>query len=183
MSFPGRQLQRCWHLVDAKDQTVGRLASQVAAILRGKHKPTFRPNKDMGDVVVIVNAEKVNFSGNKWKDKIYRWHTGYPGGLKERPAGQMLERNPVQILRKAVLGMLKRNKLRHGYMEPRLKIYTGSDHPHKAQLPTTVEPIPRVPTRLLGNFHFGLKHYAHPSSFKQSVPKASKSQQVMKVEL
>ncbi|EEC45973.1 predicted protein, partial [Phaeodactylum tricornutum CCAP 1055/1] len=137
MSFPGRNLQRCWHLVDAKDQIVGRLASQVAAILRGKHKPTFKLNKDMGDTVVIVNADKVNFTGKKWKDKLYRWHTGYPGGLKERPAQAMLERNPTMILRKAILGMLmgRQKKLIHGFIEPRLKIYAGSSHPHTAQLP------------------------------------------------
>jgi len=158
MSFPGRRLQHCWHLVDADGQTVGRLASQISALLRGKHKPTFLPNKDIGDTVVVVNASKVQFSGNKWQDKLYRWHTGYPGGLKERPAVRMLERNPIQILRKAVVGMLgNRNRLRHGYIEPRLKIYAGPNHPHTAQLGggggSAVEPLPRVPRKLRGDFH------------------------------
>lgn len=166
MSFPGRQLQRCWHLVDAENQTVGRLAGQIASILRGKHKPTFRPNKDMGDVVVVVNAEKVQLTGDKWKKKLYRWHTGYPGGLKERPAERMLERNPTKILRKAILGMIPNNTLRHTYLEPRLKIYAGPDHPHDAQLPQTVKPLPEVPRRRRGDFHFGLhkEYYADPES-------------------
>ena len=166
-------MQRCWHLVDAKGQTVGRLASQVAAILKGKHKPTFRPNKDMGDYVVVINAEKVKFSGDKWKTKLYRWHTGYPGGLKERPAGAMLEKNPTQILRKAILGMLKRNTLRESYMEPRLKIYTGPDHPHTAQLPPDeVQVLPKVPRKQSGKFHFGLYedgNYAAPNSYQEGV--------------
>ena len=178
MSFPGRSLQQCWHLVDARGQTVGRLASQIASVLKGKHKPTFMPNKDMGDTVVVVNAEKVHFTGDKWQKKLYRWHTGYPGGLKERPANRMLERNPTKILRKAVLGMLKRNNLRHGYIEPRLKIYTGPDHPHHAQLPPgKVEPLPRVPTRLNGRFGFGLtgsvvgkgRPVAHPESYQKGM--------------
>jgi len=169
MSFPGRQLQQCWHLVDAKDQTVGRLASQIAAILKGKHKPTFLPNKDMGDTVVVVNAERVQFTGNKWQKKLYRWHTGYPGGLKERPANRMLERNPVQILRRATLGMLRRNRLRHGYIEPRLKIYVGPDHPHAAQLPSGVRPLPPAPGRLHGHLHFGFRggRYADPNSYQR----------------
>lgn len=171
MSFPGRSLQRCWHLVDANGQTVGRLASQIAAILRGKHKPTFLPNKDMGDTVVVVNASKVNFTGNKWKDKLYRWHTGYPGGLKERRAVDMLQRNPAEILRKAVLGMLKRTNLRQQAMEPRLKIYTGPDHPHSPQLPGNVIPLPLVPNKRRGDFHFGLNVYADPHSFQEGVAK------------
>lgn len=156
MSFPGRAVQRTWHLVDATSQTVGRLATTIAPILRGKHKPTFRPNGDCGDHVVIVNAEKVHFSGKKWDDKIYRWHTGYPGGLKERPAKEMLERKPDAILRKAIIGMLYRNNLRHGYMEPRLKIYTGPDHPHEAQLPEGTKPLPVHPRKRSGTYHFGL---------------------------
>ena len=134
MSFPGRAIQRAWHLVDAKNQTVGRLATQIAPLLKGKHKPTYKPNKDMGDHVVIVNAEKVNFSGQKWNKKLYRWHTGYPGGLKERTAKEMLSRNPKRILEKAILGMIKRNRLRHQYIENRLNIYIGPTHPHTGQL-------------------------------------------------
>ena len=165
MSFPGMALQRCWHLVDARNQTVGRVAQQIAQILRGKHKPTFQPNGDMGDHVVVVNAEKVRFTGKKWKKKLYRWHTGYPGGLKQRRAEEMLEKNPAQILRKAIVGQLKRNNLRRQALEPRLKIYLGPEHPHKAQLPESVKPLPRVPKFRRGDFHFGLDVYADPNSY------------------
>merc|ERR1712071_653618 len=109
-------VQRTWHLIDASDQTVGRLATTIASLLKGKHKPTYRPNGDCGDYVVVINSEKVQFSGKKWGDKYYRWHTGYPGGLKERKASDMLERKPTEILRKAVLGMLTRTNLRHKYI-------------------------------------------------------------------
>jgi len=152
--------------VDASNQTVGRLAAQVAPLLRGKHKPTFSPNRDCGDYVVIVNAEKVHFSREKWKSNLYRWHSGYPGGLKERTAEQMLERNPTKILRKAILGMLRRTKLRRSYIEPRLKIYSGSEHPHTAQLPTGVEPLPKHPRKRSGEFHFGLNKYASDQSYQ-----------------
>ncbi|KAL3936732.1 MAG: hypothetical protein SGARI_002428 [Bacillariaceae sp.] len=157
MSFPGQSLQRAWHLVDAKHQTVGRVAQQIAQLLKGKHKPTYSPNKDMGDHVVVINAEKVHFSGDKWKSKQYRWHTGYPGGLKSRTADQMMERKPTEVLKKAVLGMLKRNNLRHQSIEPRLRIYVGEDHPHTAQLPkSTTVALPAAPRKRGGNFHFGL---------------------------
>jgi len=147
------------------------LAAQVAPLLKGKHKPTFLPNKDVGDVVVIVNADKVKFSGKKWDDKLYRWHTGYPGGLKERPAKAMLERNPTKILRKAILGMLYRNNLRQSYMKPRLKIYAGSEHPHLAQLPEGTESLPKHPRKRSGNYHFGLTDYAVPGSYQPGVIK------------
>jgi large subunit ribosomal protein L13 len=163
MSFPGKAVQRAWHLVDASSQTVGRLATQVAVLLKGKHKPTYRPNGDCGDIVVIINADKVTFTGNKWNDKLYRWHTGYPGGLKQRTAKDMLERRPTEILRKAVLGMLSRTRLRNTYIEPRLKIYSGPSHPHTAQLPDSVEPILRHPRKLSGDFHFGLQLYSDPN--------------------
>ena len=124
----------------------------------------------MSSLLFLLFTSQVNFTGKKWKDKKYRWHTGYPGGLKERSAEQMLQRNPTQILRKAVLGMLTRNKLRHGYMEPRLHIYTGAKHPHPAQLPTEVESLPKVPRRLNGEFHFGFKdYYAHPKSHQEGL--------------
>jgi large subunit ribosomal protein L13 len=168
MSFPGKAVQRCWHLVDASSQTVGRLAAQIAPLLKGKHKPTYRPNGDCGDHVVIINADKVKFTGNKWKDKLYRWHTGYPGGLKQRRANEMLERKPDEILRKAILGMLSRTKLRHGYVEPRLKIYAGPQHPHSAQLPESVDPIPRHPRKRTQDFHFGLDLYADPNSYQET---------------
>merc|ERR1712228_380469 len=92
------------------------------------------PNKDMGDHVVIINASKVHLTGNKWNKKLYRWHTGYPGGLKQRTAKEMLNKNPIQILKKAILGMIPRTTLRTKYIEKRLYIYTGSNHPHMAQL-------------------------------------------------
>jgi large subunit ribosomal protein L13 len=169
MSFPGRAVQRCWHLVDASSQTVGRLAVQIAPILKGKHKPTYRPNGDCGDFVVIINAEKVKFTGNKWKDKLYRWHTGFPGGLKERRAIDMLQRKPQEILKKAILGMLSRTTLRHSYIEPRLFIYAGPTHPHTAQLPENVEPLPKHPRKRNKDFHFGLKQYSDPKSYQQSL--------------
>mmetsp|Transcript_21621 Transcript_21621/g.45489 ORF Transcript_21621/g.45489 Transcript_21621/m.45489 type:complete len:174 (-) Transcript_21621:137-658(-) len=163
MSFPGRALQRTWHLIDATSQTVGRLAATISPLLKGKHKPTYRPNGDCGDYVVVINAEKVHFTGKKWDDKLYRWHTGYPGGLKQRPAKDMLQRAPDRVLRKAILGMLYRNNLRHGYMEPRLKIYAGSEHPHTAQLPEGTKPLKKVPRKREGNFHFGLDKYSETS--------------------
>ena len=202
MSFPGRALQRAWHLVDAKDQTVGRLATVVAPILRGKHKPTYAPHQDVGDYVVIVNADKVQFTGNKWQgkcgeraykrtnyvymshaycislsstfrgaplaDKLYRWHTGYPGGLKQRKAADMLERKPEEILKKAILGMMRRTNQRHKYIEPRLKIYAGEDHPHKAQLPDGVQGLPPHPRSRSGDHHFGLgDKYASEGSYQK----------------
>eukprot|EP00519_Triparma_laevis_P008262 CAMPEP_0182508814 /NCGR_PEP_ID=MMETSP1321-20130603/25655_1 /TAXON_ID=91990 /ORGANISM="Bolidomonas sp., Strain RCC1657" /LENGTH=128 /DNA_ID=CAMNT_0024714943 /DNA_START=7 /DNA_END=390 /DNA_ORIENTATION=- len=128
MSFPGAVAQRAWHLIDAKNQVVGRLATQIAPLLKGKHKPTFRPNADCGDNVVVINAEKVKFTGKKLQQKLYYWHTNYPGGLRSRKAGDQLARQPTKVLRSAVLGMLTRNKLRHGYMEKRLHIYPGEAH-------------------------------------------------------
>jgi len=101
-------------------------------------------------------SHQVHFSGKKWSDKLYRWHTGYPGGLRERPAKDMLERKPESILKKAILGMLYRNNLREGYMEPRLKIYAGPDHPHDAQLPEGVRTLPVHPRKRSGDYHFGL---------------------------
>lgn len=157
MSFPGRSIQRAWHLVDASSQTVGRLATTIAPLLKGKHKPTYKPNADCGDFVVIVNAEKVNFTGNKWRDKLYRWHTGYPGGLKQRRAQEMLERKPENILKKAILGMINRNNLRHKYIEPRLKIYAGPNHPHTGQLNEVAHALEKHPRKRTGEWHFGFK--------------------------
>jgi large subunit ribosomal protein L13 len=173
MSFPGQILQRCWHLVDAKGQTVGRLANQIASILKGKHKPTYQANKDMGDYVVVINAEQIELTGTKWKNKLYRWHTGYPGGLKQRTATEMIQRNPTKILRKAILGMIPRTTLRHKFIEPRLKIYTGPEHPHTAQLTSSVTPLPPVPSKLNGTFGFGLQYYAHPASYQPHVIKTA----------
>lgn len=127
---------------------------------------------------------QVHFSGKKWQKKIYYWHTGYPGGLKQRTATEMLNRNPVQILRKAILGMLTRNKLRHGFMEPRLKIYTGPTHPHTAQLPVNVEPLPVHTRSNCKDQHFGLKTYADPQSYLASLPpEISSKESIATVEL
>lgn len=122
-----------WHLVDAKGQVVGRLASQLAPILRGKHKPTYAPNVDCGDFVVVINAKEVVLTGNKWKDKLYRWHTGYPGGLKERSALEMKAKKPEEILRQAIHGMLPKNKMR-ALQNKKLKIFLDDIHPYHHQL-------------------------------------------------
>jgi large subunit ribosomal protein L13 len=128
------EAQRKWFVVDADGQTVGRLASRIAMILRGKHKPTFTPFIDMGDHVVVVNAEKVIFKGNKLDEKMYRHHTGWPGGLKEVKAKDMLARHPDRIIEEAVKGMLPKNRLGRA-MVKKLKVYAGPNHPHEAQRP------------------------------------------------
>lgn len=121
-----------WYLVDASDKIVGRMATQIAIRLRGKHKPIFTPHADTGDFVVVVNAEKVVFTGKKWDRKIYYRHTGYMGGLKEITAGKLLEKKPEEILRLAVKRMLPKNSLGRRQLK-KLKIYAGTDHPHEAQ--------------------------------------------------
>ena len=132
----GKNLEadRKWHLVDAEGKTVGRLASCVATILMGKSKPTYTPYIDVGDHVVIVNAEKVVLTGTKWRDKVYRRHTGYPGGLKEITAQKQLQQHPERIIESAVRGMLPKTKMGRA-MVKKLKVYSGSEHPHKAQRP------------------------------------------------
>jgi len=134
LSRPLHLAARRWHLVDAQGKTVGRLASVIANILRGKISPTFSPHLDSGDFVVVVNARQVRFSGNKLQDKIYYRHTGYPGGIRKTAAGKMLESHPEAVLRKAVTGMLPKTRLGH-HLAKKLKIYAGPDHPHTAQLP------------------------------------------------
>ncbi len=126
--------QPLWHFVDAKNQVVGRLASQIAPILRGKHKPNFTPNYDCGDYVVITNASKVTFTGDKWKNKKYRWHTGFPGGLKEIAAEDLVKKSPEEILRNAIIGMLPKNMLRKNAMA-KLRIFPGDAHLHDDKLP------------------------------------------------
>jgi len=126
-----------WHLVDAEGKTLGRLAARVAGILRGRHRPTFTPNVDMGDHVVIVNAEKIRLTGNKMKDKLYHRHSGYPGGLKTASAEHLFRKDPTQLLVQAIEGMLPKNPLGNG-MARKLRVYVGPDHPHHAQQP---EPI------------------------------------------
>jgi len=130
---PG-EIKRDWYLVDADGQTLGRLATQIADRLRGKGKPQFTPHVDTGDFVVVVNAEKIAVTGNKLDDKLYYRHSGYPGGLRSRPLREQLERRPTEVLRKAVKGMLPKNKLAARQLT-KLKIYAGPDHPHAAQDP------------------------------------------------
>lgn len=124
-----------WLIIDATDLTVGRLASEVATLLRGKHKPTFTPSMDCGDYVIIINAEKVKFTGRKLTDKVYYRHTGHPGGLKETTAKDMLNRKPERVTELAVKGMLPKNKLGRA-MYRKLFVYTGDQHNHAAQKPT-----------------------------------------------
>ncbi len=128
------EIERAWHLVDATDQTLGRLASDVAQILRGKHKPTYAPHVDGGDFVVIVNAEKVAVTGKKEEQKRYFNHSGYPGGIRELSFSQMREKYPERIIHSAVRGMLPKNKLGRK-MLTKLRVYAGPDHPHGAQNP------------------------------------------------
>ena len=130
--------EKKWHIVDADGKTVGRLATKVAMTLMGKDKPQFTPHADSGDFVIVVNAEKVNFTGKKWNQKTYYRHTGYPGGLKSITAENLLKLKPQEIIKKAVWGMLPKNKWQDRLIK-RLKIYTGHDHPHKAQEPELLE--------------------------------------------
>ena len=126
-----------WLLVDAEGQTLGRLASKVAKLLRGKHKPSFTPHVDCGDNVIIINAEKVNLSGNKWAEKIYQRYTGYPGGQRETTATEMLEKQPERIVEKSVKGMLPKNRLGADLFR-NLKVYAGAEHGHDAQKPRAI---------------------------------------------
>lgn len=121
-------------MVDAKDQVVGRLATVLARVIIGKHKPTYTKHADTGDFVVVLNADKVVFTRNKWQGKLYRDHTGYVGGLKTKTAQEMLERHPEEILRRAIWGMTGKSSLARHQMK-KLKIYTGAEHPHRAQNP------------------------------------------------
>jgi large subunit ribosomal protein L13 len=130
-------VQRQWVMVDAEDMVLGRLASHIAHVLRGKNKPTFTPHVDTGDFVVVVNAEKVRLTGNKLDGKIYYRHSGYPGGIKSMTARELLEKKPEQLIRKAVKGMLPKNRLGR-QMYSKLKVYVGPDHPHQAQQPEKI---------------------------------------------
>jgi large subunit ribosomal protein L13 len=131
-------IHRSWHLVDAADLPLGRLASEIAVVLRGKHKPTYAPHLDTGDFVVVVNADKVAVTSNKSKSKIYYRHSGYPGGIKAETFESLLERRPEAIVERAVRGMLPKNKLGRK-MLGKLKVYAGPDHPHQAQKPAPLE--------------------------------------------
>jgi large subunit ribosomal protein L13 len=132
------EVPREWYVVDAEGKTLGRLATRIADTLRGKDKPQYTPHTDTGDFVVVVNAEKVAVTGNKMDEKIYYRHSGYPGGLKERTLREQLQRRPTDVLRKAVKGMLPRNRLASAQLQ-KLKIYAGPDHPHEAQAPKPLD--------------------------------------------
>ncbi len=134
---PG-EIERRWYLVDAEGQTLGRLATRIADTLRGKDKPQYTPHVDTGDFVVVVNAEKIAVTGKKLDEKMYHRHSGYPGGLKSRSLRDELERRPTEVLRRAVKGMLPRNRLARAQIK-KLKIYAGPGHPHEAQAPEPLE--------------------------------------------
>lgn len=134
---PG-DIERSWHLVDATDLPLGRLASEVAQVLRGKHKPTYAPHVDTGDFVVIVNAENVAVTSGKSQSKIYYRHSGYPGGIRAENFSSLLDRRPEAVVERAVRGMLPKNKLGR-QMARKLKVYAGPDHPHAAQSPEPLE--------------------------------------------
>ncbi len=133
-----QEITKKWYLVDAKDKVLGRMATQIAMRLRGKHKPIFTPHADTGDFVVVVNADKVVLTGKKWDSKIYYRHSGYIGGLKEISATKLLKKRPEDILRFAVKRMLPKNSLGRRQFK-KLKVYAGSDHPHEAQQPEKLE--------------------------------------------
>lgn len=132
------EVERKWYVVDATGKTLGRLSVQIANILRGKHRPTFTPHVDTGDFVVVVNAEKIRVTGKKADQMVYQRYSGYPGGLKEIPYRQMLERHPERILEHAVKGMLPHNRLGRS-VYGKLKVYAGPDHPHAAQQPEPLD--------------------------------------------
>jgi len=128
------EVKRNWYVVDATGQTLGRLASKISPILTGKNKPTYTPHVDTGDYVILLNAEKVKMTGKKADEKLFRWHTGYMGGLKERTYGEMLEKQPRKLLERTIKGMLPKSKLGK-QMGKKLKVYAGNEHPHAAQNP------------------------------------------------
>jgi large subunit ribosomal protein L13 len=131
------EIEPCWWLVDAKDQVVGRLASNIAMILMGKHRPEYTPHVDSGDYVVVINAEKVVFTGKKWEQKEYAWYTGHPGQHRQKAATRR-ERHPTKILTEAVRRMLPKNKLAYKMLQ-KLKVYAGPEHPHQAQQPELIQ--------------------------------------------
>jgi large subunit ribosomal protein L13 len=129
-----QDVERGWFVVDATDQILGRLASEVARRLRGKHKPIFTPHIDTGDFIIVINADKVKLSGRKWEQKTYYHHSGYPGGIKSVVAKKLVEKSPEELVKKAVWGMLPKNRLGRKLIK-KLKVYAGSEHPHTAQQP------------------------------------------------
>ena len=131
-------VERKWYVVDAEGQTLGRLATKVATVLRGKHKPTYTPHVDCGDYVIVINAEKVVLTGNKLDDKMYYNHSGFPGGLRERNAKTMIEKYPEEMVERAIKGMLPHNSLGRA-MGKKLFVYAGAEHKHEAQKPEVME--------------------------------------------
>lgn len=131
-------VQQDWYVIDAQNKVLGRLAVEIAYRLRGKHKPVYTPHVDTGDFIVVVNADKIRLTGNKLADKKYYRHTGFPGGIREQTAAELLEKKPTQLLEFAVKGMLPKNILGRA-MFKKLKVYTGASHPHEAQKPQTLE--------------------------------------------
>jgi large subunit ribosomal protein L13 len=131
-------VSRDWYLIDARDKVLGRVAVEIARRLRGKHKPEFTPHTDTGDFIVVINAEKIALTGKKLDDKVYYHHSGYPGGIKSITAGKLLKKKPEEVLRIAVKGMLPKNSLGK-LMLKKLKIYAGSNHPHEAQVPRSLD--------------------------------------------
>lgn len=129
---------RKWYLIDAEGKPLGRVAAKVASMLRGKHKPTFTPSQETGDFIVVINADKISVSGRKYQDKMYYHHSGYPGGLKEYPFCKLIARKPAEPLERAVYGMLPKGPLGRKLYN-NAKIYAGSEHPHAAQQPVTIE--------------------------------------------
>ena len=132
------EVERKWYVVDAEGKHLGRLATEIVRVLRGKNKPRYTPHVDVGDFVVVVNADKVAVTGRKAQQRVYRRHSGYPGGMKETSYEQMLARKPTEILRKAVYGMMPKTRLARKQFK-KLKIYAGPEHPHAAQDPQTLE--------------------------------------------
>jgi len=137
-SLPKKKADRRWYIIDAKDKVLGRLASEIAIRLRGKHKPEFTPHVDAGDFIIVINAEKIKVTGRKLKNKRYYWHSGYPGGIKEVTLERLLQTHPERVIYKAVKGMLPKNRLARKQLK-KLKIYAGEHHPHQAQKPQPLE--------------------------------------------
>jgi large subunit ribosomal protein L13 len=135
-----REIEQKWYVVDAQAQTLGRLATRIADVLRGKGKPQYTPHVDTGDFVVVVNAEKIRVTGKKLEQKVYYRHSGYPGGLRERTLAEQLQRRPEEVLRRAVRGMLPKNRLAAVQLG-KLKVYAGPEHPHGAQNPVPMEVV------------------------------------------
>lgn len=135
---PVNEIEKKWYVVDAENKVLGRLASEIAARLRGKHKPTFSSFIDNGDFIIVTNADKIQLTGNKWEDKMYYRHTGYIGGIKEANASELMAKHPTDLVMKAVKGMLPKNKLGRAQLK-KLKVYAGANHPHAAQQPEVLD--------------------------------------------